>query len=222
MRIVPETLLLDNICSRFYSRPRMVVKKASDLELVSDSNGLLSIIKVTNEQGSDYPFIDLSHWDFNSMDWYWFNSLGLMSKYSNGQIIDIYSAEPPEYVNGIKLFNPETGFVGYGKAYQYQPFQVLLNLDPFKDVTIYNNKDIISDFVKVNTIDNKEFRYGFDGYIYTNIDLSAINNESLEVRYFTLPEKISVTIEMDSNTLGENFLTPTVESYIVNLTGQDI
>jgi hypothetical protein len=244
----PESILLNNIYIPFYIIPKKRILNANDnLKIETGLNGLKSVITLCDGENPINPFIDISKYDTETKDWFWYDSEGLplrISRHSNGvdwTLTSLYKVG--KYYNKKLTFNPDVllynqfgknlGFYSKVtaiddiattddiKVYSGRPIFLELFGSVVKDVTDYDtfNTDITLIDIKANS--NKEFYYdNIINKLYTNQNLAGFDQSQIKLHCFITYNSIKIKCLMSGNSGLKSYSTPTVDYYIAKLHGQ--
>jgi len=235
----PNSSLLTNIFVPDYFEPKTVstedgtLKFNKDYTFEKDITDTLSIIKLNK-----VPFIDLSKYDFYRRMWYNVDQFGgLWRKYIPGDYVIekdyVFSskwlfAEPRYYSQeGIDddyyYLEPNALNKRGLLVSEYYPISIKLNNLKLTDVSNYTGIDnIIPKLDYVNPDQNKEFYFNKDTTIYTNQDLNVYEIDNISLSYTINIDTVNIKCRMNTNVIGFDNYTPTVDYYIVSLTGQNL
>lgn len=238
-------MLLNNSYIPFYINPeKKVYNCATDFtQFEIGNNGLTSVISLVNTEGNSIiPFIDLSKYDSETKDWFWYdnNNFPLRLSYYNGEEWNLnYIWNFVQNYNRTYSFNPkvlsnggESGF--YSTSYYYiedaiyykdvfigSPIIMTINEEIVYDKTIYSSNDVDPNLTILNSTNNKEFYYNPDtNKVYTNQNLTGSDPAQIKLYFKTLPNNVSVKCRMMGNYGDNSYLTPTVDYYLIKLNGQ--
>lgn len=249
MKIIPYSILPNSIYLPLHSEPKQEKWKLSDLDIESDVTGVQSIISLNGLSDAKHPFIDFSKYDIDYRNWLWFDDQdGLPYRLEKNQFSkkysfnSIYGIQSSGFVFGCdSLTTKYDDVLGVSSVltqvvnttadqsikkyfYQYSPISLYVKNSPAVDITDYNKpgNQSVSSLLKTNVSDNPQFLYGFDGRIYTNLDLSVYDPKDVFVVFYTITDSVSVKCKLAANSDGTPYYTPTVDYYILKLVGQEI
>lgn len=249
MRYIPDTLLLNHVYVPFFSNPikKIYTCDKDFVQLESGPNGVVSIIPlVKTVDGNEepvVPFIDLTRYDVETKDWFWYDSdnFPFRISYNNGYDWNLNSIwNFGQYYGHTLTFNPkrlyngglESGF--YSEVTKYDgeesadirvytgaPIILTINENIVTDKTNYDGTIINPVLTQMNVEINKEFYYDINtNKIYTNQNLAGINPSQIKIYFETIPNSISVKCRMKGNMGEDLYTTPTIDYYVVKLNGQ--
>ena len=258
MEFIPNSVLLNNVFSPFLNEPKrevfntsvtnQAIAKDGSFTLEMGSNGITSVIDLSiNDPKLDkkpiVPYVDLSKYDPESKDWYWYDEDGFPYRmfYDLGLGKWVATALWPinNYGESIKIDpsnltkaedGPQLGFYVNGvlgeetvKLYTGRPLILEIDGEVITDNTIYGSVNITTGLTDLNTDVNKEFYYD-EGVnkIYTNQNLLSVDSTHIKVYLYTVPNEVSVKCRMSSNSGTTALVTPTVDYYVVKLNGQNL
>lgn len=239
---LPYNSLLNHIYIPFHQLPEKKIYNCVDhfTSLETGFNNQISTIDLSLENGEQvFPFIDLSKYDPDTKDWFWYDSDGMpfREKYNSSWELDsVY--DMGSYKNSTVTFsNPdelrydsdgkELGFYSLGTVsgsavnfYSGRPIFITINGEPLKDRTVYDEKSI-NNLTSVNVSSNKEFYYdSTSNKIYTNQNLSEVEPKNIKIYFYNIYNTVSVKCRLKSNNGYDSRITPIIDYYILKLNGQ--
>jgi hypothetical protein len=245
-QFIPNFFLLNNIYTPFYVPPKKNIFNCLDnCTIETGFNGLLSTINIEDQGNSIIPFIDISKYDYETKDWFWYDSEGFPLRIEKVQdywiLIPQYSFG--RYYGNQLTFNPNNlMYDQYGKnlgfyslvthidntptesdikVYSGRPIILEIFGKVIKDMTDYNNLDSEIVLTEYNTESNKEFYYNFQlNKLYTNQNLNEFDFSQIKVHFFSTINSVKIKCVLSGNSGMNNYSTPTVDYYIAKLHGQ--
>lgn len=237
-KFIPYTSLLNSIYIPFYEKPKKRTFTLEDFSIETDNDGTQSIINLNNESPR-FPFINISKYDFDRKDWFFYDSNGFPYRfnYIEGQwdlepvygFPNVYFTTETSYVplQFDRELNFELGvyteLADGSQLYKGLPIIVAVENDPLSDITDYTS---ISNKPKLNTISpdvNREFYYDFDqNRIITNQNLAGFSASDIVIAFYTTIQNISIKARLSTNEKNIADITPTVDYYIAKLSGQNL
>lgn len=246
MNFIPKTFLINNIYLPFYESPKIVIFTIGDqLKLETGINQVKSVISIQENDKQVIPFLDISKYDSESRDWFWYDTDGFpMRSYIDGENYCLTSLYPvSNYYNKIITINnlslkkdttassKNLGWYSFIKTIDgvdvidqelkvYTGSPIILSIDDNiatdrTDYYNYNNDISLTEF-KVDG--NIEFYYNtLLNRIYTNQDLTGAK---IELYFFRSEQIVKVKSVLSSNIGMDSYITPTVDYYISKLHGQ--
>lgn len=244
MEYIPNSVLLNHIYFPFHTEPVYktydCLKDFTQLEI--GTNGILSVIplttKVNGEDEQVIPFIDMSKYDIETKQWFWYDSNRFplrINRYGDGKALtSIYNFGKYygywiEYDPNTILNGGESGFYSnvtsedFSSDRVYLGSPIILTIDDYviNDKTVYGNTDVNPNLTKLNIETNKEFYFDPDtNKIYTNQNLAGVDPANIKLYFSTIPNELSVKCRLKSNVGDDSYTTPTVDYYVVKLNGQ--
>ena len=252
MNFAPRSILLNNVYIPLLIEPTKIAINLSELRLEQDSNGVnsiidLSILNANQEYEAIVPFINLSKYDAETKEWFWYDISGF--PFRREYDYDDYTwsltsawgiSAAGGYTNNLYI-NPELTFFDRdssqelglalfantlinwsGNFYQGNPLVVTIDNSPLKDLTDYSTTSTPS-LTSVNQLANPEFYYNLEqNKIITNQNLSAYDPLKVQVRCYTMDNSVSLKCSMSANGNGDSNVSPVVDYYIIKLNGQSL
>lgn len=247
MNFLPDSFLINNIYLPFYERPRVTIFNSdSQLKLETGVNQAKSVISIQEDGKNVIPFIDISKYDVDSRDWFWYDDEGFPMRgyidYNNlFCLTPLYSVS--RYYGKILIIDPKIikkdtsplsknlgwysnvdmiDFVpitmNAPKVYVGSPLILTVDDQVVTDMTDYYtfNNDISLTTFKVEG--NLQFFYNSQlNRIYTNQDLTG---SKIELYFYRTQQNVKIKAVLSSNNGMNAFVTPTVDYYISKLHGQ--
>lgn len=241
--LIPESFLLNNVYTPFYVPPKKKIFNCQDNStLETGFNGIQSTINIEDKGTEVIPFIDMSRYDAETKDWFWYDNEGfpmrivkgadgwvLSSIYTFSQYYNINLSFDPnvlmydQYGKNLGFYsmatNPNTG--EQIKVYTGRPIVLEIFSKVVKDLTDYSTLSTDVSLTSINTEINKEFYYNSQlNKIYTNQNLSGFNLSQIKIYFFDTINSVKVKCLLSGNSGMNNYSTPTVDYYIAKLHGQ--
>lgn len=250
IEFIPESSLLNNIYVPNYSEPELIAKQLNSLDTEVDINGVRSIIKLSKDDQYFSPFIDMSKFDIDSKDWYWYTYTSFNSPTTgfipykiniSGNVVTFNSVlgyRDDLDLGGYSSFSKSTVYnfkFDINKRVIYFPssradFQIVSKFQ-YRPIIITINGQPLTDLtdygnlttdIALSPIDSSktEFYYNFEDKLYTNQNLDGLDPDSVTIYYYQNLQTISVKTRIRSNTGRSSYYTPTIDYFIVKLNGQ--
>lgn len=200
-----------------------------------DELGQSSIINLMIDNELLIPYVDISKFDSETKDWFWFDASGNLPYRFNKSSNTLGNIYPSNYsgltlasnidfdVNNFRLSatfkDVEGSCVDF---YKYTPLLLVVENRAYTDLSDYS-LFLSSDRLNKIDITSPEYYYDFNSRIYTNQNLAGKNPSQIKLYYYTLcNNKVQVRCRMSANAGSETFYTPRVNNYIVKLKGQSL
>jgi len=243
MNFTPESLLLNNIYTPFYVPPKKNIYNCLDnCTIETGLDGLQSTINIENNGTKITPFIDMSKYDLETKDWFWYDSEGfplrirreddtwlLSSVYSFGLYYTTTLSFNPEVLM-YDQYGKNLGFYSLAtdtntseeiKVYSGRPIMVEIFSKPIKDLTDYSIFSTDTTFTSINTDSNKEFYYNSQlNKIYTNQNLTSFDLSQVKIYFFSTINSVKIKCLLSGNSGMNNYATPIVDYYVAKLHSQ--
>lgn len=242
-KFIPQSCLLNNIYIPLYEKPRKNILDLESFSIQTDINGVESIIDLNSADEKYYPFIDISKYDSEREDWYYYDTNGFPYRltYNSTGYWDVEAVWEIPSINAntsdlsISLFMQKEITCELGvytqvtksdnstlNLYKGQPIVVAVNDIPLKDLTDYTNPSTKPILNNINPSVEKEFYYDFDrNLIITNQNLNGTNKKSVTIGFYTTIKETNVQYTLHANQPNPS-ITPIVKWYILKLSGQDL
>jgi len=237
MSVYPNSSLLTSVYIPDFFEPTRVssldgsIVKDTNFTFERDATGKDSIIRLNK-----IPFIDISKYDNQRRKWFWTDKYdGLWRYYGRGEwIIETNSFNGTGRSSRNQMISMEGMEQGEKHSiqvirgrgydpYQYKPIKISVNGVELTDISDYSGgQTVIPQLDNVNPDRNKEFYYDFRNSIYTNQDFSLYKDDDILIEFTINIDNITVNCRMDTNITNLSPYTPTVDYYIVKLTGQNL
>jgi hypothetical protein len=240
-QFIPESFLLNNVYTPFYIPPKKNIFNCQDnCTIETGLNGLQSTINIENNGDPIIPFMDLSKYDSETKDWFWYDEDGFpmriqrsgdnwvliplyeFSRYYGLQlIIDPNNLMYNQYGKNLGFYTLVISPVADVKVYCGRPIIVELFSKVVKDLTDYDTFSTDITLTNLNTEINKEFYYNLQlNKIYTNQNLTSFDLSQVKIHFFSTVNSVKVKCVLSGNSGMNNYSTPTVDYYIAKLHGQ--
>jgi hypothetical protein len=248
MNYLPESVLLNHVFIPFYQLPVKQIFNCSEhfKALEIGPNGLTSVINLSieNTDGNNeliFPFINLSKFDTETKEWFWYDDQGF--PYRIYRTNDAEWAVSPMWDFGNyydfleKAFDPtdllreeggkELGFYANTfarpdsiKMYTGAPIIITINGEILADKTVYGQQTDYN-LTSLMPEQNKEFYYDpSSNRIYTNQNLNEFDAKQIKIYCYTVSKEVSIKCRMKANQGKDAYMTPTVDYFITKLNGQ--
>lgn len=234
LRFIPESYLpsVPYIPLHFVAQRRTL--DATNFQYEIDSNGETSIIRLNTNGETLIPFVDLSKYDSETKDFFWYNPENdfpfrflksyntLENLYPSTYSGLVLSSDVTFNKDTIRLEAEFTHSNGTVTFYKYSPLILTVNNQAYDDLSDYAN---FKSTDRLNKVDDTipEFYYDFDSRIYTNQNFAGINPEQVRIHFFQVSDNsVTVKCRMSTNSGTDSYYTPRVNSYIVKLKGQSL
>ena len=244
----PDSMLLNNIYIPTYVQPKKIVLNCLDnLSIETGLNGLQSTINLANNNQNISPYLDLSRYDPETKDWFWYDEEGfplriirhldgtkwclspiynISKHYGSLLTFDPFSLEYNAQGQNLGFYSKVTEIDNSSdipeiKVYNGRP--IILNLaskitTDLTDYSTFNNDVVLTDY---NIDSNREFFYNLQlNKLYTNQNLTSYDLSKVEVYCFVTTNSVKVKCLLSGNSGMNNFATPAIDYYIAKLHGQ--
>ncbi len=235
--LLTSVFVPDFFDTKVVSTKESTLVKDKDFTFEYSVDGLLSIIKLNK-----VPYLDLSKYDHQRRQWYSVDQYeNLWRKYDPGDWIietDSFYTLPGLYdptgidlsryysvydLSPLSYLTTTTAETNGLTLKVYSPISINVNDLEVLDITDYSKgTNIVPILNTINPDDNKEFYFDKNTTIYTNQDFSQYSDTSIIISYHVNVDKINVKFRMNTNTTELSSYTPTVDFFVVKLTGQNI
>lgn len=235
LRFIPESYLptAPYIPSHFIAQP--VVLDAANFEYEIDERGQASIIRLMMDDNIVVPFVDLTKYDSETKDWFWYdieNKFPYRYNKSTNTLDSIYPSEYSSLVpTGVFYFNKESDQLRREAVsstgvsvlfYKYSPLLLTENNEAYNDLSDYSTFKSSDRLNKTNST-VPEYYYDFDSRIYTNRNLAGIDPAQVKIHFFKISDNsLQVKCRMSTNQGIETYYTPKVDHFIIKLKGQSL
>jgi len=247
---IPNSTLLNHVYIPFVQPAKLqIFTVANDFpDLETGPNGFPSVINFNKTNANNsveeiFPFIDLSKFDSETKDWFWYDDIGFpyriirdstglawelipiwdFGKYIGSTIT--FTPETPlkreEGGNNLGFYSPSTIDTETVNMYTGSPIILTINGEVVKDRTIYGQTNANFNLTDLGVEDNKEFYYNSAlNRIYTNQNLNEFDSAQIKIYCYTVSQEVSIKCRMKANQGKDAYVTPTVDYYIAKLDGQ--
>lgn len=231
MIFVPDTYIPSNIYLPFHSVPNKSKITLNQLIIEPDSNGLNSIVNFRSNNNL-IPYIDFSKFDVDTKGWFWFDSSSVPYSMSFTYIGSVKKYLFTSLLTGESVISDnidlkwdslrselfiETNAPSI-KLYKYSPITIVCNGIPLNDITDYIQ--FTTNMSELFDIGNYEFYYDFDSRCYTTLDLTNMDENSIEIYYYKTASSLDVRCVLSTNTGNSSDYTPYIDNYLVKMRGQ--
>lgn len=245
---IPESFLLNNIYTPIYISPKKEIYNCNDnCTIETGINGVQSTINIENAGVQVIPFLDMSKYDAETKDWFWYDEDGFplrIQRHSDAvRWVLIPQYDFSQYAGHELTFNPDSlMYDQYGKnlgfysliteidgipanvtikVYSGRPIVLEIFSKVIKDITDYSSFSSDITLTNLNTDANKEFYYNIQlNKIYTNQNLTSFDLSQIKIHFFTTINSVKIKCVLSGNSGMNNYATPTVDYYIAKLHGQ--
>lgn len=200
----------------------------TDFTIEQDTSGSSSIIRLNK-----VPFIDLAMYDTQRRNWFYTDRFGGKWRFyrpgsymiETETYLDANTRYPAAYsMDGF--YNGEQKSVNDLSSFnisEYLPIRVKVNNYSLADITDYSGgQNVVGKLDNIDPTNNKEFYYDFKNTIYTNQDLSLYEAEDILIEFYINIDSINISCRMNTNITNLSEYTPSVDYYVVKLTGQNL
>lgn len=241
-RFTPESYLPGFVYIPLFFKPVQTSYSLLDFQLELDSTGLRSVIRLVDSAGIRVtPFIDISKFDSETKDWYWYDSIdNLPFRFTNkssavtGTFKNMYPSVNTGLKTGMSIGTSQYSDVsgvwvsGYGSTtnsslnnifLKYTPILIVADNVPFTDLSDYSNISVTDNLDR--TTNTPEFYYDFEERLYTNKDLGGYNPNDVKIVMYSVGiNEVVVKCMFGSSSNERAKITPVIDDYVVKLKGQ--
>jgi hypothetical protein len=215
--------------------PQQKVISAESLRLELDELGQSSIINLMMDDTMLIPYVDLSKYDSETKDWFWYEASTNLPYRFNRSTNTLSNLYPSNY-SGLTLYSNIVFDVdntrlsatfkdandNYVDFYKYSPLLLVVENAAYNDLSDYS-LFLVSDRLNKKDTTLREYYYDFNSRIFTNFNLAGVSPSQIKLYYYTICDnKVQVKCRMSANAGSETFYTPRVNNYIVKLKGQSL
>lgn len=235
LRFIPESYLPNAPYIPFHFVAQPISLDATNFEYELDEIGQSSIIRLEMDDATLIPFVDLSKYDSETKDWFWYD---IDDKFpyrylkSTNRLENVYPSPYSDLIpTGVFQFDKDNSQVRRDAVssngtivtfFKYSPLILTVNNEAYTDLSDYSTFKPSNRLNKANST-IPEFYYDFNSRIYTNRNLAGVDPTQVKIHFFKISDNsLQVKCRMSSNLGTETYYSPKVNHYIVKLKGQSL